>query len=174
MDVDQNRAEQVRLYGAPLGELLSRYAGALGVSQGQLAAVLGVSAPMLSQLMNARRVRIGNPAAVRQLQAMHDAVADVESGQWGAPEALEFLQSVKDGGGDVFTKTTATRPQDVAGATRGLLQSLVDPGEYERAAHLLDADYPEVARVLRAFGGHDEVLARNLAARAGHEAPPPG
>lgn len=162
MDVDQNRAEQVRLYGEPLGELLSRYAAALALSQARLADLLGLSAPMLSQLMNARRVRIGNPAAVRRLQAMHDIVAEVQSGQMSVDDAVEALRSAKDEGGDVFTKTTITRPHEIADTIRALLHAHASAEDFERAARVLEVDHEPVAKVLHALGGSDSSAAHAL------------
>lgn len=165
MDVDANRAEQVRLYGSPLGELLSRYAAALGVSQARLAALLGLSAPMLSQLMNARRVRIGNPTAVRRLQVMHDIVEEVESGRMAVEAAVEALRTAQADGGDVFTKTTVTRPHELADRLQALLHALASPEDYERAARVLDVDHAPVAEILRSLGGGDIEAARGLVAR---------
>jgi predicted transcriptional regulator len=69
-DLGERRAQQQELYGAPLGDLAGRVMVALGLSQGRLASALGLSAPMLSQLISAQRVKIGNPAVVHRLQAL--------------------------------------------------------------------------------------------------------
>ena len=77
----QNLQQQVELYGEPLGEVVRRVTSALDLTQGGLAQVLGLSAPMLSQLVSAHRVKIGNPAVVSRLRAVSEladaAIADV-------------------------------------------------------------------------------------------------
>ncbi|MEH3033022.1 MAG: helix-turn-helix domain-containing protein [Aeromicrobium erythreum] len=93
MDLDGNREAQRRLYGAPLGELLGGYADRLGLTQARLAALLGVSPPMLSQLMNARRIKIGNPAAAQRLQLLHDLVPEVESGAMDVDQLVAAVES---------------------------------------------------------------------------------
>ena len=65
-----NIQQQIDLYGEPLGEVVRRVAGPLGLTQSALAQVIGLSAPMLSQLMSAQRVKIGNPAVVSRLRAV--------------------------------------------------------------------------------------------------------
>lgn len=164
MDVDRNQAEQRTLYGAPLGEILPAYAEALGVSRGRLAELLGLSPPMLSQLVNARRVRIGNPAAVRRLQAMHEIVADVQSGELEPSRAVEMLQGVREAG-DVFTRTTTSRPHELARTLRAVLHAAAPPEAFERAARVLDVDHPIVGEALRSLAGPDEQAAIEWIAR---------
>ncbi len=62
-----NRARQRELYGAPLGDRVRRLTGLLGISQARLARVLGLSPAMLSQLVSARRVKIGDPTVLARL-----------------------------------------------------------------------------------------------------------
>jgi hypothetical protein len=64
------REQQRMLYGEPLGDLVTRLIAGLGLTQGRLAETLGISAPMLSQLVSAQRVKIGNPAVVHRLSAL--------------------------------------------------------------------------------------------------------
>lgn len=68
----QNLQLQTDLYGEPLGDLIRRIAGTLGLTQARVADVIGLSAPMLSQLMSAQRVKIGNPNVVSRLQALDE------------------------------------------------------------------------------------------------------
>lgn len=71
MDVEQDNHERQRvLYGEPLADAAARIMTALGLTQGRLADALQLSAPMLSQLISAQRVKIGNPAVVHRLQAL--------------------------------------------------------------------------------------------------------
>ena len=64
------REQQRSLYGEPLGDLFTRVMRALDLTQGRLAETVGLSAPMLSQLMSAQRVKIGNPAVVHRIQTL--------------------------------------------------------------------------------------------------------
>jgi len=84
----RNRAEQTRLYGAPLGDLLGDVSDALEISQSRLARLLGVSAPMVSQLASGHRVKIGNPTAVVRLQRMIELSREVHTGWMNAETAL--------------------------------------------------------------------------------------
>jgi transcriptional regulator with XRE-family HTH domain len=67
-----NLQQQMELYGEPLGELVRRVLGPLGLTQSALAQVIGLSAPMLSQLMSAQRVKIGNPAVLSRLRDLDE------------------------------------------------------------------------------------------------------
>jgi transcriptional regulator with XRE-family HTH domain len=62
-----NRARQRELYGMALGERVRRITGALGTTQAKLARALGLSPAMLSQLVSARRVKIGDPTVLARL-----------------------------------------------------------------------------------------------------------
>lgn len=63
-------AQQRQLYGEPSTELARRVTDRLGLTQSALAGVLGLSPAMMSQLVHAQRVRIGNPVAVARPQAL--------------------------------------------------------------------------------------------------------
>ena len=77
---EANRAAQHELYGEPLADVFHRLMACFGATQGTLAQTLGISAPMLSQLMSANRVKIGNPAVVLRLQALQDLAHNVDRG----------------------------------------------------------------------------------------------
>ena len=72
---DVNRQTQRELYGEPVADIIGRIMSSLGLTQVRLAEVLGLSAPMLSQLIGARRVKIGNPAVLGRLQSLTDLAA---------------------------------------------------------------------------------------------------
>lgn len=72
---DVNRQTQRELYGEPVADIVGRIMSSLGLTQVRLAEVLGLSAPMLSQLIGARRVKIGNPAVLGRLQSLTDLAA---------------------------------------------------------------------------------------------------
>ncbi|WP_433503329.1 helix-turn-helix domain-containing protein [Pseudonocardia halophobica] len=70
MEIDrlaENRERQRALYGTPLAERVHRMLRVLGITQGSLAATLGMSPAMLSQLVSAKRVKIGDPAVLARL-----------------------------------------------------------------------------------------------------------
>lgn len=67
---DANRQTQRDLYGEPIADIVGRIISTLGLTQGRVAEILGLSAPMLSQLIGARRVKIGNPAVLGRLQSL--------------------------------------------------------------------------------------------------------
>jgi len=95
----QNLQQQVELYGETLGEVVRRVAPALGLTQSALAHVIGLSAPMLSQLMSAQRVKIGNPAVVSRLRAVSqlaDLAISSEVGPEDIPGELDRIRAHTD------------------------------------------------------------------------------
>ncbi|WP_214366780.1 hypothetical protein [Pseudonocardia sp. H11422] len=70
VQIAANRERQRALYGAPLGDRVHRLTGLLGITQARLAATLGVSPAMLSQLVSARRIKIGDPAVLARLMLL--------------------------------------------------------------------------------------------------------
>jgi len=72
---DVNRQTQRELYGEPVADIVGRIMSSLGLTQVRLAEVLGLSAPMLSQLIGARRVKIGNQAVLGRLHSLTDLAA---------------------------------------------------------------------------------------------------
>ncbi|MFG1912798.1 DNA-binding protein [Kribbella sp. NPDC048928] len=106
-----NLQQQVELYGEPLGVTVRRVAPLLGLTQGALAHVIGLSAPMLSQLMSAQRVKIGNPAVVSRLRAVSELAelaATDEIGRENIPEALDAIRETS--GAYPTTITQQLRP----------------------------------------------------------------
>lgn len=66
--MNETRADEQRaLYGSTLAERFGSVMQSYGLTQRALADVLGLSAPMLSQLMSAQRIKIGNPAVYERL-----------------------------------------------------------------------------------------------------------
>ncbi|HEY3512075.1 DNA-binding protein [Kribbella sp. NPDC051137] len=114
----QNLKQQVELYGEPLGEVVRRVTQALGLTQGGLAQVIGLSAPMLSQLVSAQRVKIGNPAVVSRLRAVSE-LADVAVADALLPERVAIeLASIRSTTGAYTSATTNNhlrRPGGAAG-----------------------------------------------------------
>ncbi|WP_148571126.1 DNA-binding protein [Nocardioides caldifontis] len=144
------QAEQLRLYGAPLGDLLRDVAGVLGLSQGRLAGVLGISAPMVSQLASGHRTKIGNPAAVARLQRLVELAAEVRDGALGAEEALAVLAEETEG--PLLTRSTRISPRRGAETVQRLFRAVAPASDYLAAAELLGERYPEVAELVRVYG----------------------
>ncbi|WP_370615948.1 helix-turn-helix domain-containing protein [Mumia qirimensis] len=145
-DADANRRAQAALYGEPLGDIVRRCAETLGLTQARVAETLGISAPMLSQLVNGHRVKIGNPAAVSRLQAMYAAAQAVASGQVSQDEAVASLAS-QEGAAVVTSWTTAD-----ASTVRALFRSEATAAEYEDAAARVAELHPRIAALLRRYG----------------------
>lgn len=73
---------------APLSDVFKRCGQALGLNQSELARLLGISAPMLSQLINARRIKIANPVAAARLTRMVSLADEVRTGLLTAADAI--------------------------------------------------------------------------------------
>jgi transcriptional regulator with XRE-family HTH domain len=112
----QNLQQQVELYGEPLGEVVRRITGGLGLTQGGLAQVIGLSAPMLSQLVSAHRVKIGNPAVVSRLRAVSELTDLAVSGGIEPGHIAHELDEIRAATGAYTRPTTAhlTRPSQPA------------------------------------------------------------
>ena len=164
--LERNRAEQERLYGAPLSDLLAQVATTLEVSQAKMAEVLGISAPMLSQLKSGQRIKIGNPAAVQRLQLLVDLADGVQGGQLPRSDALAALDRAGETSG-VFSRSTARTPRSGAGSTgagaatgdgdgaervQALLRAVASAQELLDAAERLRADFPAISEVLEVYG----------------------
>lgn len=154
---DHNRRQQIELYGEPLGELIRRIGGTLGLTQARLAEAIGLSAPMLSQLMSAQRVKIGNPAVVSRLHAIDELAAQVAGGALdpaGVPAALDQIR----GATGAFTKSVPTanigRPagRAVVRELQDLFRSVASAEEILRAADAIVAESPGLAELLRVYG----------------------
>jgi transcriptional regulator with XRE-family HTH domain len=155
---EHNRRQQAELYGEPLGDLLRRIGGALGLTQARLAETIGLSAPMLSQLISAQRIKIGNPAVVARLQALDQLAARVASDGLGPDELATAIDGIRGTSG-VLTRSgpapAAGGPVSSRGVVRGiqdLLRSVASADEILRAADRIAPDSPGLADVLRVYG----------------------
>ncbi|WP_350274171.1 DNA-binding protein [Kribbella sp. HUAS MG21] len=112
-----NLQQQVELYGEPLGDVVRRITGALGLTQGGLAQVIGLSAPMLSQLVSAQRVKIGNPAVVARLRSVSE-LADLAVAGGIEPEHIpQELDGIRAATGAYTRPTTAQVRRTAPGPT---------------------------------------------------------
>lgn len=157
---DQVRAAQEELYGAPLSEVLGHCGRVLRLNQAELARALGISAPMLSQLINAHRVKIANPVAAVRLQAMSEAVDAVEQGRLGVAEAKASVAAVRGGGG-LLTSRRTVQPSETDHGLHAVMRQVAPAEEYLAAAQLLADAHPRIAGLLRVIGSGtpDEVAA---------------
>lgn len=155
-DAVANRQRQAELYGAPLGDLLTRVAGQLGLTQARIAAVLGVSAPMLSQLISGQRIKLGNPAAVQRLQELVELSGNLGAGLVPPAELPARLAEIATRAAPLTETTTSSGGRISAAASvravQGLLRSVASAEELAGAADRLDASHPELARFLRVYG----------------------
>ncbi|MGE3289740.1 MAG: hypothetical protein AB7J32_27090 [Pseudonocardia sp.] len=173
-----NRELQRELYGAPVGELVRRLVEVLGVSQARLARTLGMSPAMLSQLVSARRVKIGDPVALARLQMLDHRCAALVVGPAtpASDEAVDQLLAEvararwRWAGADgaragASGRVRATPPAAATGAAASAaapasaaarvpcpveaLRRVYPPARLAAAAAVLGPAFPELADVLR-------------------------
>ena len=137
----RNLARQRELYGEPFGEQIRRLQAALGVSQARLAESLGLSAAMLSQLISARRVKIGDPLVLARLLLLHDLVG---RGRGAEPVNVEA----------VLAFVRESRPHlGLPGPGRAdpaeALRTVATPAALAAAANVLGPRFPALAQLLR-------------------------
>ncbi|MCE3555056.1 hypothetical protein LWC33_26830 [Pseudonocardia sp. RS11V-5] len=100
MEIDRlatNRERQRTLYGTPLAERVHRMTRVLGVTQGALAATLGMSPAMLSQLVSAKRVKIGDPAVLARLLLLDGRCAAGPVAPEDVPALLDEVRTAPPG-----------------------------------------------------------------------------
>lgn len=161
--VARNRRQQTEWYGEPLGERVRRLVERLDLSQTAFADILGLSAPMLSQLMSGHRAKISNPAVLSRLLAVETLVTGPDFELLPAREVRDRLDAIRQ---DATPASTTTRipitpaPADPVVVIQALLRAAASATEIESAAALLDADFPELATVLRTYGNGRTAEAR--------------
>ncbi len=155
--LERNKAEQERLYGSTLADLLSQVSQALGISQAKVADVLGISAPMLSQLKSGQRIKIGNPAAVQRLQSLVELADAVQAGRVSVGDAVADLDRTGRMSGVLSRSTTGLTPPEQRGDdgtehVQALLRAVASAQELLDAAARLEPDFPAIAEVLSLYG----------------------
>jgi transcriptional regulator with XRE-family HTH domain len=147
--VVRNVAQQREWYGEPLGDRVRRLVVAYDVSQAQLAEVLGLSPPMLSQLMSGRRAKIGNPAVLARMVMLERRVLtpDVASGEPAAIRAA--LDQVRDSRPTLGRETLPVEENGDETTLVPALRRMAGAEELSAAAGLLQADFPQLAGLLR-------------------------
>ena len=141
-----NRQRQCELYGAPLGDRVRRLTGALGVSQARLARSLGLSPAMLSQLVSARRVKIGDPAVLARMLLLDKRIK--AAGKLTKPAVVDEL--LAEVAGAQWNWTGSRRSEHAAADA---LRDVADPRRLAAAAAALGSSFPELAEVLRQAAG---------------------
>jgi transcriptional regulator with XRE-family HTH domain len=162
----ENQERQRELYGAPLGERVRRLTGALGISQARLARTLGMSPAMLSQLVSARRVKIGDPAVLARMllldQRCHGLRAPADRGtvdallaetaearwHWNGQRVNEVGAGGQRRSGPRTIGHRVQRPAS-DGTAAAVLRGVSEPARLAAAAAALGPTFPELAEVLR-------------------------
>lgn len=150
-DAARNVALQRQWYGEPLGDRVRRLVVAYDCSQAQLADVLGISPPMLSQLVNGRRGKIGNPAVLARLLLLERRVLtpDVATGE---PAALRrALDEVRGSTPTVGSGAEPAADEVVVPALRRLAATT----ELREAASVLAPRFPALAGLLSRAAAED-------------------
>lgn len=157
-----NRGRQCELYGAPLGDRVHRLTGVLGISQARLARTLGLSPAMLSQLVSARRVKIGDPAVLVRLlvldQRCHGLAArpgprTVDALLADASRARLQWSRGPGTGRDVPERPGTPVRSQPGGTAAEALRRIAEPARLAAAAAALGPTFPELAEVLRQAAG---------------------
>jgi transcriptional regulator with XRE-family HTH domain len=164
-DVESNRAAQREIYGEPLGAIVLRCRVTLGLTQARIAALLGISAPMLSQVMSAHRIKIGNPAAVERLRVLVEVTDAVANGRLTVAEAISRVESA-GGPGDLLTGTTTRHApgRETAEQIQSLFRKVASASDYLAVAAQIENTHPDIAKLLRVYGAGraDEAVAHLL------------
>jgi transcriptional regulator with XRE-family HTH domain len=149
-----NRERQRELYGTPLGDRVRRLTTGLGISQARLARALGVSPAMLSQLVSARRVKIGDPAVLARLMMIDQRCRGVR--EVPPRHAVEAMLAEVAGvrwqwaGPRVPAQRSEPPPSRMRGGTAAeALRGVAAPARLAAAAAALGPGFPELAEVLR-------------------------
>jgi transcriptional regulator with XRE-family HTH domain len=158
----ENQERQRELYGAPLGERVRRLTGALGISQAKLARTLGMSPAMLSQLVSARRVKIGDPAVLARMLLLDQRCHGLRSTPADRATVDALLAEIAEarwhwngqrGNGQRASapRTPGHRAQRAArdGTAAAVLRGVSEPARLAAAAAALGPTFPELAEVLR-------------------------
>jgi transcriptional regulator with XRE-family HTH domain len=137
----RNRARQRELYGEPLGDRIRRLQAVLGVSQARLAEGLGLSTAMLSQLVSARRVKIGDPAVLARLLLLDRHVSRQPAGE--PVQADELLTQLRR------TRPHLGLPGPATPDPGEVLRAVAAPAQLAAAASVLGPRFPAIAELLR-------------------------
>lgn len=153
--IARNRAHQAELYGAPLGDVFGRLVATLRLNQSRLSEVLGVSKPMLSQLMSAQRVKIGNPAVLQRMLVLEELADEVDRAGMDSVKLESRLAAVASTSGTLSrTSQSGVRlePNNAVSLIQSMLRATASADELLSAARQLEAKHPGIAELLRVYG----------------------
>lgn len=137
----RNRARQRELYGEPWGDRVRRLQAALGVSQARLAEGLGLSTAMLSQLISARRVKIGDPSVLSRLMILDRYVRRMRPEE--TVDAEQLLGELRK------AKPHLAVPPGAPSDPTESLRAIAAPAQLVAAASVLRPRFPAIAELLR-------------------------
>ncbi|USQ75682.1 hypothetical protein [Ornithinimicrobium cryptoxanthini] len=166
--VERNRQAQREAYGEPLADAFRRLMGAFELTQAGLSRVLGMSPPMLSQLMNAQRVKIGNPAVLHRMHVLEELADGVRAGSVSAqdlPARLDDIQALTGHWTRTEAQASPTGEHAVVDGMRNLLRAVASGQELSSAAAALEGSHPALAELLRVYGMGPDGPAREHFAR---------
>jgi len=151
-----NRAEQVRLYGSTISDVVADLTASLNVSQNRLAQVLGISAPMLSQLATGHRVKVGNPVVLQKIMRLQGLLPDLASGALDPEDAMATLGAdagvlTRGGTGTVSARTDGPVRSGGPGM-QAVFRAVASARDWLAVADAVESDFPEIADVLRIYG----------------------
>jgi|GEM_PF-53924 len=92
---EERRARQVELYGATLDAITQSVAVTMGLGPGDVARIIGVSGPMFTAVHEARRVRLGNPAAIARLAMLQEFAEHLRTGQADPEDVPLTLEQIR-------------------------------------------------------------------------------
>ncbi|MFC7401495.1 DNA-binding protein [Citricoccus sp. GCM10030269] len=139
-EAEQHLAQQRALYGTSLSERFGALMSVYGLSQRALARVVGLSAPMLSQLINAQRIKIGNPAVYERLVMLEERQDEQDLGRvLTEVEASEPVLSTNTSRGrSSHTLATGSDPErgaaDLSARISARLRQLASPDQLRSTA----------------------------------------
>lgn len=153
--IARNRAQQAQLYGEPLGDVFGRLVATLRLNQSRLSEVLGLSKPMLSQLMSAQRVKIGNPAVLQRMLVLEELADEVDRAGMDSAELETRLAEVAATSG-TLSRTSQSRvrlePNSAVSLIQSMLRATASAEELLSASRQLEAEHPGIAELLRVYG----------------------
>lgn len=165
MDPVDKVAQQRQLYGEPVKALVRRVSDELGLNQSAVAGVLGLSPAMMSQLVHAQRVKIGNPVAVARLQSLLGLAE--EASTLSRQELQDRLAAIREARAQLTNPSREQPERPNAEVVRRVLRAVASGRELDRAAEAIDEISPGLAEVVRIYGtGSPDEAARHLASIA--------
>jgi predicted transcriptional regulator len=141
------RDQQRELYGTSLRSLVHGLAADYGVSQARLAEVIGISPAMLSQLVSADRIKIGDPVANMRLMLLAQRRSQVR--RLTEPSEVDAVLADVARVQRAWPQQHGGRNGQAAASATDLVRGAATPQELAVAAARLQLDFPKLAHALR-------------------------